>query len=287
MSQLHIVEKEEDDLPKGWIESLSFCPVKSCHGVSTSELGILTDGPRYDREFVIADEKGQFLTQRQHAVMATIMVERTPEFLKLTRGKHSITLAKELEQGNEREVTVWGQGVLGLDMGDAAAEFLTDILGKSVRLYRYQKEKPRVIAKDPTPAFETRFTDQGQVLLILEESRRALSQHISEDVPADRFRFNVHVSGFPAWSEETWKRVKIGGVEFEVFKKTSRCPIITIDQDTGDKKSAQSLVALKNELKGPQPKANFGIYLRVTRPGTIRLIDRVTVLEAEPVEVSP
>lgn len=257
----------------GKVLNLNIYPVKSLRGHAQSPLVVNADGPVGDREFVIVDNKGNFLSQRQHAAMATVVACRMDGHLVLRHHDHQVTIPVDGDE--ESPVTVWGQEVAAMHVHPDADEFLSKSLGLPVRLFRYQPSKPRVIAKPGQEPYETRFTDQGQVLLTCEESRQAVSKEAKENLHYLRFRPNIHVSGFPAWNEEGWKHLSVGEVEFEVLKACVRCKIITIDPDTGELGTPEALVALKNGVKGLQPKPEFGVYLRVVKPGMIRVGDIV------------
>lgn len=47
-------------------------PVKSCAGVRVERLTIDETGPKMDREYMIVNEEGDFITQRQKPKMALI-----------------------------------------------------------------------------------------------------------------------------------------------------------------------------------------------------------------------
>lgn len=243
-------------------------------GLSFESLPIEIEGPRGDREFMVVDDAGRFLTQRQIAKMALVRVQWDGERLQFEYGGDSLT-AQFSEFPSESDVVVWTDTVRALHVDRAVDAFLSKALERSVRLFRYQ---PRHLRVKPTPGgdeFSMRFPDSGQILLTTEESRADLSRFIGFDLPQDRFRANVVVGGIPAWTEENWKQVRIGDLEFEVTKLCTRCKIITIDQQTAEVGSGAPLIALKNGVKGEQAKACFGVFLRVLRPGVLRLGDDV------------
>ncbi|MDZ4865417.1 MAG: MOSC N-terminal beta barrel domain-containing protein, partial [Gemmatimonadota bacterium] len=53
------------------LSSLHIYPIKSCGGISLTESGVDVFGLRYDRRFMVVTPKGEFITQRECAALAT------------------------------------------------------------------------------------------------------------------------------------------------------------------------------------------------------------------------
>ncbi|XP_068051500.1 molybdenum cofactor sulfurase isoform X5 [Anomalospiza imberbis] len=72
-----------------------------------------------------------------------------------------------------------------------------------------------------------------------------------------RFRANIVISAPESFEEEEWAEISIGALQFQVVGPCSRCQIICIDQQSGErnKEILQSLSAARGR------KTNFGIYL--------------------------
>lgn len=58
--------------PKIVIDELWVFPVKSCKGIQVRCSLVTARGLQYDREWVVVDENGKFLSQRSHPRMALI-----------------------------------------------------------------------------------------------------------------------------------------------------------------------------------------------------------------------
>jgi hypothetical protein len=76
-------------------------------------------------------------------------------------------------------------------------------------------------------------TDRG----VVQESRQGLEEKAGAPLIMERFRPNVVVSGAPAWAEDLWSEVAIGGSEgsvtLKLVKPCSRCSIPDVDPTTG------------------------------------------------------
>jgi hypothetical protein len=80
------------------------------------------------------------------------------------------------------------------------------------------------------------FADAYPFLLTSEASLADLNGRLgSGAVPMSRFRPNLVVSGCLPYEEDTWKRLRIGGIPFRGAGPCSRCAITTTDQETGER----------------------------------------------------
>ena len=56
------------------VRSLAYYPVKGCAGIEVDELALDDEGPRFDREWMVVDEQGVFVTQRDTPALARVGV---------------------------------------------------------------------------------------------------------------------------------------------------------------------------------------------------------------------
>lgn len=117
-----------------------------------------------------------------------------------------------------------------------------------------------------------RFFDhpRGLVSLINLESVRDIERRIGRPVDPLRFRANIYVSGWPAWSElETENRIiALGAATARVFKSITRCAATHVDPDTGVRD-----IDMVETLRREYGHALCGIYLHVEQPGVLALGD--------------
>ena len=67
--------------PEATVTSLVCHPVKSCRGVPLSEALVTPAGMAFDRNWIVADGNGKFITQREVARLALVEVALTPASL--------------------------------------------------------------------------------------------------------------------------------------------------------------------------------------------------------------
>jgi uncharacterized protein len=230
------------------VQSLFVYPVKSCAGVQVNEAILTETGLEFDRAWMVVDDSGEFVTQRELPRMSLIqptlkhydMVLRAPGMLALHIALNAV------EQ--PCRATVWGQDCAAYDMGDVAAQWFTDflaqdlpagMLAKKLRMVRFDPEHPRLSNKQWTHDVEAlnQFSD-GYPILVLSESaiaelntRLAAQGHVP--VTVQRFRPNIVLSGIQAHDEDHVASLHIttaeGDVELALVKPCPRCPIPNVN----------------------------------------------------------
>jgi len=128
-------------------------PVKSCLGVKMDKLIVEKDGGvRMDRSYVIVRpgaSENTLVTGRMIPKVGGIATSFDDEgnvFLRLPGGKTSTVL--QPKSGRRIEFELWRTQVGGIDCGNSVATFLSDYLGKEVRLL-FMKEAERQLVSDP------------------------------------------------------------------------------------------------------------------------------------------
>jgi uncharacterized protein YcbX len=120
-----------------------------------------------------------------------------------------------------------------------------------------------------------RFTDslRGQVSIINLASVADLSRRMGVELDPLRFRANLYVEGWPAWSELEWsgRRLMLGWGEAEVFKPIVRCAATTVNPATAERDAD-----IPKALFDAFGHMNCGIYVRMTKPGRVSLGDACT-----------
>src|SRR5207253_3041687 len=110
------------------IARLFVYPVKSCAGVEVSEAPLTETGLDLDRAWMVVDDTGEFVTQRQLPRMALVKPQlKHNEVILRAPGMLALHLAVEQVAGPAR-VRVWKDEVDAWDMGDVAAQWFSDFL---------------------------------------------------------------------------------------------------------------------------------------------------------------
>mmetsp|Transcript_6569 Transcript_6569/g.15192 ORF Transcript_6569/g.15192 Transcript_6569/m.15192 type:complete len:324 (-) Transcript_6569:29-1000(-) len=286
------------------VSELNTYPLKSAAAVPEAHLILDEYGPVGDRRAMIVNEDGDFQTQRQIPRLCLIRANwLTPDTLQFDApGMQSLVVdVPSVMPATTRTVRVWDEYVTAADAGSVADEWCTKFLEKPVHLvlmgtwFERPLPEPEWTPKGYSKT-QTSFADAYPLLLTSHASLNELNRRIvasgGEALPMNRFRTNVAVRGQPLrpFEEDTWKRIRIGNVEFHCVKPCSRCKIPTTDQATGER-SAEPLATLETYRKpkhgGFTQEVLFGINLvhaKTSYGKAIHCGDDITVLEYKPSE---
>lgn len=270
-------------MPKVFIESLSIYPIKSCGVLSPDQVFVDQEGPRYDRKWMIVDENGIFLTQRTHPKMALIQPS-------LADGKLMIRINGELFEGHSEGVSreaprvqtveVWKSKVqANLIENEALTEALSTWLAKRVKLVEYGYSSIRKVSlKGQELNNSVRFSDGFPWLLANKESLHELNRGLvktgAPEIPMNRFRPNIVVRGLSSYQEDHLASFKVKGIQFKNLQACSRCPIVTIDQLSGEKAGHEPLAYLASHRK-TNGQVHFGAHLVSDGEGSLRVGDEL------------
>ncbi len=261
------------------ISRIAVYPVKSLAGTYPNQVRVVETGLDHDREWMIVDREGVFLTQRQHPEMACIPVAVEGNVLRLEIPRVEPVEIPVIESGATSSVRVWNDRCEAVDQGDHAAEILSDFLGRSCRLVRMSIDSRRVLKARgrSVPRPRLGFVDSYPITLISERSLADLNSRLDVPVEMNRFRPNLVVGGGSPFQEDEWQRIRIGSGMYRVVSDCIRCEIPSIDQATGEKQvePLETLESYRSGPKGPR----FGRKLVHESPATIRVGDEVEVLE--------
>src|SRR5690606_34647442 len=117
-----------------------------------------------------------------------------------------------------------------LPAGAAADAWISAFLGMPARLFHMDDACVRAV--DPAysrPGDIVSFADGFPLLLISRSALDELNSRLARPVSMLRFRPNLVIAGTGAHAEDAWRRVRIGGIEFDVVKRCIRCVFTTVD----------------------------------------------------------
>jgi len=125
-----------------------------------------------------------------------------------------------------------------------------------------------------------RFTDvsvvstemMNAVSIINLDSVAEFSKALGQDVDANRFRGNIHLSNLPAFLEleMVGRQCAIGTARFKIVKRTKRCPATEVNLKTGERD-----IETPTRLRENYGHMDMGIYAEVIQGGLIAKGDAV------------
>jgi len=234
--------------PSPQLLGLYVYPVKSCAGIALAQARLGATGLVHDREWMVVDPAGQFITQRDTPALARVATALTDTQLQLSTPDGAQVAVPLDHAGELSTVGVWRSRVPAFDAGAAAAEFFSQWLQRPARLVRFDARHRRLSNRDWTGglAAPNLFSDGYPLLVLSEASRLDLSARVGRDLPLDRFRANIVLDGVPAYAEDEAAELHLGdGVVLRLTKPCTRCIMTTVDQATGLHDGDEPLRTLK------------------------------------------
>jgi uncharacterized protein len=265
------------------VASLHIYPIKGCHRLDRDSVSVLPWGVAGDRRWLIVDEFGDAVTQRENVALTRIFPKPIEGGLLLSAPGCSDLKVAEPTFGPRLAVSVFSFSGVAAAGGPEADAWLTEALGQPVRLAWLDDTSQRgVPAGYGEPGDRVAFQDEFPVTLGNLNSLAALNDHIAESgslegpLPMTRFRPNIVIADAPPWAEDGWNggRVRIGEVVFRVPKGCGRCVVTTTDQETGER-GHEPLRSLGTQRNVDQ-KLLFATNLISDGVGTVRVGDTVT-----------
>jgi uncharacterized protein YcbX len=219
-------------------------PVKSCAGVAVNEALLIETGLEFDRAWMLVDEAGVFVSQRVLPRMALIRPTlRHDDMVLRAPGMLALHVALDAVEEPVR-VRVHNDEVKAYDMGNLAAQWFSDFLGRKLRMVRFDPDQKRLSSKRWTGPIdaENQFADAFPLLVVsaatMEQLNVRLAQRGLAPVGVERFRPNLVVSGLDAHGEDFLDEIRFdteeGPVVLKLVKPCTRCTIPSVDPATGE-----------------------------------------------------
>ncbi len=220
------------------IQRLFVYPVKSCAGVELGEAVLTETGFDLDRAWMVVDEHGTFVSQRELPRMALIRPQlKVLEVVLRAPGMLALHLQIDAVEA-PAQVRIWSDVVRAYDMGPIAAQWFSDFLGRKLRLVRFDPEQQRLSSRQWTGEIEARnqFSDGFPLLVLGQASLDGLNDKLAATghaaVEIERFRPNIVLSGLQAHDEDRVAMFEVAAaapVLLKPVKPCARCPIPDID----------------------------------------------------------
>jgi uncharacterized protein YcbX len=258
------------------ITELSVYPLKSAGGISPTRAELTPNGFRHDRTFMLIRPDGQHLSQREVSRLALLRPAYDGTKLTVHAPRMVTPLVYEPWDGPALDVTVHRRHCQGIDQGDEAAGWFSDVLGVSCRLVRFTG-----LRATRTGGGTLEYADGYPLLVLSRESLDDLNERLAGPLPMNRFRPNIVLEGLGPHGEDKVSTLRIGEVEVDLVRPCGRCVITTIDQETGrrtDDEPLRTLAGYRTQVLDGDRRVLFG-RLGIPRTcGVISVGDTVAAL---------
>lgn len=251
-------------------------PVKSLGGIRLHASRVLEKGLQHDRRWMLVDENGRFMTQRNTPRMALFKLKFIGDVIFVTHGKDEIILpAHGAPQGQVIQAQIWDDVVEVWEVSVSLSGWFSQRLGMVCRLVEFPEHNQRAIDPDYAQSSENVSLADGYPLLIIgQSSLDDLNTRLEIPVPMNRFRPNLVFLGGKPYEEEGWQEFSVGGNRFRAAKPCARCVLTTVDQETGEK-GREPLLTLSKYRK-QDDKILFGENVIPLDYGFIQEGDEIT-----------
>ena len=257
-------------------------PIKSTKGIQLPQTLVEEKGLKDDRRYMLVDLEGNFITGRTHPQLTQISIEFSKKGLFLNApNQPSFYVKPETFSQHNITVYIWDDAVQAQHCNADCDQWFTNFLGEPCQLAYFSEASSRCVKNKQT---QVSFADGYPLLLINQSSIDHLNTLLETPVTAPHFRPNLLIKGDSPFIEDTWARIKIGDVEFEVSKPCSRCTFTNVDPKTGKADLEQPLKTLA-QFRFYDGDIDFGQNLIPLNEGMIRSGDTIQVLETHPSRV--
>jgi uncharacterized protein len=261
------------------ISELYVYPIKSLGAVSRESCEVQTQGFKYDREWMLTDLSGNFLSQRKTPQMSFVKVSILEDSLSVYHKNfpaQKLKIPFEVKSKQKQTVSIWDDQMPALLVDPIIDEWFTDMLGLKCRLVKLDRENKRMLkSKYQVNGEHVSFADSMPYLLIGRASLDELNLRLEQKIPMLRFRPNIVFTGGGPFEEDDWKQINIAKVKFKITKPCARCVVTTIHLETGKKgKEPLHTLSLYRQQNG---KVLFGQNMIALEKGTVHIGDCIEI----------
>ncbi len=254
-------------------------PIKACAGFDVAEAHIDARGLRYDRRWMLVNDQGADLHQFDHPRLAGVVAALDGDYLAITAPNMPPLRVPVQAQHAEPVAVRWHEGACeAVPASDEADVWFQAFLRVPCRLVFMPEDADHSAWPERGDRNHRAAFTSYHYHLLGEGSLDDLNRRLETPVPLERFRPNLVVAGAPAFAEDTWRTLRIGGHTFQVVKPCDRCAITTVDPMRGVMTGKEPLTTLAR-YRTFDRKVLFGQYLLSGETGVLRVGDEIEVLE--------
>ena len=224
-------------------------PIKSLGGIPLIEAKAEPRGLQYDRRWMLVDDTGRFVSQREIPRMALLGTAVEPPYLSVfwrNNPSEKIQIPLEAPVGDleKLQVQIWDDQCAARVLPKEINDWFSENLEQNLRLvYMPDTTRRSADGRYAPKGHHVSFADGFPFLIIGQASLDDLNSRLAQPLPMNRFRPNFVFTGGEPFEEDTWERFSIGNQQFRGVKPCGRCIIPTTDQETATR-SAEPLKTL-------------------------------------------
>ncbi|HZX73180.1 MAG TPA: MOSC N-terminal beta barrel domain-containing protein, partial [Cyclobacteriaceae bacterium] len=194
-------------------------PIKSLAGIRLPKASVMGKGLRYDRRWMLVDDQGRFLTQREHPEMALFSISMTTDSFhilshqKSTKGSSILLPFENKKLKTAMKVQIWDDEVNAEEVDPNLSNWFSECLTLPCKLVFFPETNTRHVdinyAKQND---QVSLADAYPYLIIGESSLADLNEKLEDPIHMNRFRPNFVFTGGQAFEEDHWNNFRIGSI---------------------------------------------------------------------------
>lgn len=259
------------------LSQINIFPIKSLPGISLRESNVEERGLKYDRRWMLVNEKNMFITQRSFPQLTLINLELNDNELILN---HRVKKLGELKislnhlPNKKINVTVWKDICSAIQYKKEINDWFSEAISFKCKLiFMPNSTKRKTSIKYYKESRNVSFADGYPFLIIGEESLNFLNTKLKSPILMNRFRPNFVFTGGKEHDEDKWSDIRIGELNFSTVKPCARCIITTINTENG-KRNEEPLATLST-YRRINNKAMFGQNIVGHSNGIVKIGDEI------------
>ena len=253
-------------------------PVKSLGGISLQSSEVEERGLKFDRRYLLVDENGMFMTQRDYPQMALLklsLAENAFEVIDIKNNNKTI-LPFESQSTKSIKVNIWDDVCNAVVVNKNLDVWFSEAISKKCSLVFMPDNEKRIVEKKYIADEHTvSFADGYPLLIVGQSSLDDLNSKLEIPIPMNRFRPNFVFTGGKSFEEDNWRKFKIGNAGFEAVKPCARCMITTTNQETGEREN-EPLKTLAHYRK-KDGKVMFGMNVVCNKKGKVSVNETIVL----------
>ncbi|WP_111637058.1 MOSC domain-containing protein [Marinomonas shanghaiensis] len=263
------------------VSELTIYPIKSIQGIALQSSLVNETGLWGDRRYTLVTPEGELITGRTHPQLTLVTAKKLTDSTWLLSHPNmptSLTLDLTHFSQDYATITVWENTVNAQRTLEEADKWFSQVTEETTHLMYFGEQSKRFTKRRPEVSMG--FADGYPFLLTTEASLSELNRTCPQRIQMAQFRPNIVIQGNSPFEEDSWKRIRIGSVEFENIKPCVRCIFTTLNPQTAERIPKGEPLKTLGKFRLLDGKGiTFGANLIALNTGTIHIGDEVEILE--------
>ncbi|MBJ7538172.1 MOSC domain-containing protein [Marinomonas transparens] len=263
-----------------FLSAITIYPVKSIQGIALQTSQVEEIGLWGDRRYVLVKPNGECITGRKHPTLTLVkaeLIDANTWLFSHPNIASTLILTSDAFSNEHKDIDILGSSMHGQLVSKEANEWFSQVAEEEVMMVFLGEKSKQFRSRRPNVPIA--FSDTHPFLLTTEASLVALNLSCPEQIQMAQFRPNLVIKGNQAFEEDSWKRIKIGEVEFENVGPCERCIFTTLNPDTAERSNKGEPLKTLAKFRLLDKGIHFGLNLVTLNSGKVNVDDTVEILE--------